>query len=244
MRNTRTTSKSTKKYQQKRVVLLALFVGGIIGYETALYRYAEQAALVSDNAVIQVRFSPGGHCTQFVEEAIAKAQKTILVQAYTFTSLPIAEALLRAHQRGVDVRILVDRSQLTSPYTQVPYLVKQGLSIAIDSVSGIAHNKVMIIDTHYVLTGSFNWTKAAETSNAENLLLINDTKTNAIYTAAWHRRAQYARPVTTVPHMAAHVVVPLAPDRIAYVHPVTTGALSSFRYSATLTLFGHKQCME
>ena len=217
MRNARTSSKSTQKYQQKHVVLLALFVGGMMGYETALYRYAEQAALVSDNAVIQVRFSPGGHCTQFIEEVIAKAQKTILVQAYTFTSAPIAEALLRAHQRGVVVRILVDRSQLTSPYTQVPYLAKQGISIAIDRVSGISHNKVMIIDAHYVLTGSFNWTKAAETSNAENLLLINDAKTNAIYTTAWHRRAQYARPVTTVSHMATHVVVPFVPYCIAYV---------------------------
>jgi len=51
----------------------------------------------------------------------------------------------------------------------------------------------MIIDDHYVLTGSFNWTKAAETSNAENLLLINDTKTNVIYKKAWHQRAQHAQ---------------------------------------------------
>ena len=94
LRSTRTPTKASKTYQQKPVILVALLVGSIFGYEVASYRYAEQAALTSSNAVMQVRFSPGGHCTQFVKEAISRAQKTILVQAYAFTSLPIAEALL------------------------------------------------------------------------------------------------------------------------------------------------------
>jgi phospholipase D len=195
LHSARTPTKAAKIYQRKPVILAALLVGGIFGYEVASYRYAEQATLASASAVIQVRFSPEGGCTQFIKEAIAKAQQTILVQAYTFTSLPIAEALIQAHQRGVDVRILVDRSQLASKYTQVRYVVAQGIFAAVDVVPGIAHNKVMIIDNNYVLTGSFNWTKAAETSNAENLLLINDTKTNAIYKKAWYQRAKQAQVV-------------------------------------------------
>ena len=187
--------KAPKRHKKKSIILAAWLLGGILGYETASYRYAEQAALTSANAVIQVRFSPGGHCTQFIEETIAKAQNTILAQAYTFTSLPIADALIKAHQRGVVVRILVDRSQLTSKYTQVRYVAERGIFVAVDSVPGIAHNKVMIIDDHFVLTGSFNWTKAAETINVENLLLINDTKTNKIYKEAWHRRAARAQAV-------------------------------------------------
>ena len=186
---------ATKRYKSNSTILIALIVGSILGYETASYRYAEQIALTSANAVIQVRFSPGGHCTQFIQETIAKAQKTILVQAYTFTSPSIAEALIQAHQRGVDVRILVDRSQLVSKYTQVHHVRAKGIRVTVDMVPGIAHNKVMVIDDHYVLTGSFNWSKAAEMSNAENLLLINDPKTNAIYKRAWHRRAKQAQPV-------------------------------------------------
>ena len=193
MRSTRTTSKIFKKYNRKPAMLATLLLGGILGYETASYRYAEQAALASAQAVIQVRFSPGGHCTHFIEETIAKAKKSIWVQAYTFTSLPIATALIKAHRRGVAVSILVDRSQLTSRYTQVRYIASQGIFVAVDNAQGIAHNKVMIIDDHYVLTGSFNWTKAAETSNAENLLLINDTTTNVIYKKAWHQRALRAQ---------------------------------------------------
>lgn len=187
---------ATRRYSKNPTILFALLVGSVLGYEAAAYRYAEQAALVSDNAVIQVRFSPQGQCTQFILETIAKARETILVQAYTFTSLPIAEALIQAHQRGIDIRILVDRSQLTSKYAMVRRMRAQGIWVAIDVVPGIAHNKVMIIDDHHVLTGSFNWTKAAETSNAENLLLINDKKINDIYTATWHQRAERAELVS------------------------------------------------
>ena len=186
---------STKRYRRRPAMLTVLLVGGMIGYEAASYRYAEQVALTSANAIIQVRFSPRGQCTQFIQEAIAKAQKTVLVQAYTFTSQPIAEALMQAHRRGVNVRILIDRSQLTGKYTQINHLVTKGIWVAVDVVPGIAHNKVIIIDDCYVLTGSFNWTKAAETSNAENVLLINDTKTNNIYTDSWHRRAKKAREI-------------------------------------------------
>ena len=193
MRSTHTPTKTTSAYKQKSIILVALLVGGISGYEAASYRYAEQAALTSANAVIQVRFSPKGNCTQLIRGAIAKAQKTILVQAYVFTSLPIANALIAAHQRGVEVRILVDRSQLTGKYTQVRHIAGNGIAVAVDQVQGIAHNKVMIIDDDYVLTGSFNWTRAAETINAENLLLIRDTTTNGIYKAAWHRRAEHAQ---------------------------------------------------
>lgn len=195
IRSARKSTKVAKIYKRKLVVLAALLVGGISGYEVASYRYAAQATLASASAVVQVRFSPGGDCTQFIKEVIAKAQKTILVQAYTFTSLPIADALIQAHQRGVDVRILVDRSQLTNKYTQVRHMVVQGIFVAVDVVPGIAHNKVMVIDDDHVLTGSFNWTKAAETSNAENLLLIKDTKTNGIYKAAWCQRAKQAKAV-------------------------------------------------
>lgn len=191
----RAPTKIAKAYRRKPVIIVALLVGSIFGYEAASYRYAAQAALTSSSAAIQVRFSPGGDCTHFIKEAIAKAQNAILVQAYTFTSRPIADALIQAHQRGVDVRILVDRSQLASKYTQVRHMAAQGIFVAVDVVPGIAHNKVMVIDDDYVLTGSFNWTKAAETSNAENLLLIKDTKTNEIYKTAWRQRAKQAKAV-------------------------------------------------
>ena len=142
---------------------------------------------------IQVRFSPNGQCTEFTTAAIAKAQKSILVQAYSFTSAPIAEALIKAHERGVAIQVLIDRSQLTARGTKLHLIVAKGIPVFIDVVPGIAHNKVMIIDDAYVLTGSFNWTDAAEKRNAENLLLVKDSRLNEIYRANWKKRAAKAR---------------------------------------------------
>lgn len=178
-----------KKSLFKPLILATFLTGGVLGYGTGAY---QQTSSSTNETAIHVRFSPRGHCTQLVEETIAQAKERILVQAYGFTSLPIADALIAAHQHGVEVKILVDRSQVKSKYSQVRHVMKQGIAVAVDKVPGIAHNKVMIVDEEYVLTGSFNWTKAAETRNAENLLLIRDTKLNGIYAAKWHERAAKA----------------------------------------------------
>ncbi|MHB9147532.1 MAG: phospholipase D-like domain-containing protein, partial [Candidatus Amoebophilus sp.] len=67
---------------------------------------------------------------------------------------------------------------------------ENGIIIFIDKVPGVAHNKVMVIDDKYVLTGSYNWTHNAEYKNAENLLLIYDKHTNRIYRQNWEQRVQ------------------------------------------------------
>jgi len=180
-------TKTSKIHMRTLVVWIALLLSGISGCENKAYRHAKDDA-------IQVCFSPGGNCTKFIQEAIAKAKKTILVQAYFFTSRPIADALISAHQQGIAVRLLVDRSQLKYKYTQVRYMARKGIPVYIDQTAGIAHNKVMIIDNNYVLTGSFNWTKAAEHCNAENLLLIRDKKINQAYKETWRQRMQQAAP--------------------------------------------------
>ena len=117
-------------------------------------------------------FSPNGGCTDAVISALGDAKKTVLVQAYSFTSAPIAEALVEAKKRGVDVQVILDKSQRTERYSGVTFLANGGIPVFIDADHRIAHNKVMIIDGQTVITGSFNFTKSAETGNAENVLLI------------------------------------------------------------------------
>ena len=131
-------------------------------------------------------FSPNGGCTQAVVSVLNTAQKTVLVQAYSFTSAPIARALVDAKKRGVDVQVILDKSQRTERYSSATFLANEGIPTYIDPVHKIAHNKVMIIDGQTVITGSFNFTKAAEQGNAENLLVINNApKLAARYTANW-----------------------------------------------------------
>jgi phosphatidylserine/phosphatidylglycerophosphate/cardiolipin synthase-like enzyme len=118
-----------------------------------------------------VFFAKGG-CTEAVVEELGKARETVLVQAYLFTSAPVAKALVEAHQRGVRVEVLLDKSQRTERYSSATFLIHAGIATLIDARHAIAHNKVMVIDGQTVLTGSFNFTKAAEEKNAENLLVL------------------------------------------------------------------------
>lgn len=148
-------------------------------------RSARHAGESGPNPTISVWFSPHGGCTEAVVDAVDHAKSKILVQAYSFTSAPIAKALKDAHDRGVDVRVILDKSQRTERYSGLTYLQHAGIPTWIDSVHAIAHNKVMVIDGVTVVSGSFNFTKSAESSNAENLLLIHDANLAKAYDQNW-----------------------------------------------------------
>jgi phosphatidylserine/phosphatidylglycerophosphate/cardiolipin synthase-like enzyme len=140
----------------------------------------------------QVYFSPHGGCTDAIIRELSKAKSTILVQAYSFTSAPIAKALLNAHKRGVKVEVILDKSQRTDQYSSVTFLYNSGIPVKIDAVHVIAHNKIMVIDGETVITGSFNFTKAAEANNAENLLVIHDNKLAERYTKNWQEHGKHS----------------------------------------------------
>ena len=103
----------------------------------------------------EVYFSPKGGCTEAIIKELNKAKSIILVQAYFFTSAPIAKALLNAHKRAVKVEVILDKSQRTQKYSPATSLFNAGIPVKIDSQHTVAHNKVMIIDGETVITGSF-----------------------------------------------------------------------------------------
>ncbi|WP_224981277.1 phospholipase D family nuclease [Geomonas agri] len=125
---------------------------------------------------VEVFFSPRGGATEAVVQEIAGAKTEILVQAYSFTSVPIAKALLGAYKRGVKVVVVLDKSQRSERYTSATFLRNAGVQVLIDDRHAIAHNKIMIIDKRVLITGSFNFTKAAEVKNAENLLVMKGNR--------------------------------------------------------------------
>ena len=121
---------------------------------------------------VRVQFSPKGGCTDAVVKELQKARREILVQAYSFTAMAISRALIEAKNRGVNVEVLLDRSNEQEPRSDLPLLLTEGLTPLIDAKHAIAHNKLMIIDQRTIITGSFNFTRQAELENAENLLII------------------------------------------------------------------------
>lgn len=130
-------------------------------------------------------FSPEGHCSTLILEAISSARETVRVQAYSFTARPIADALVDARRRGVDVAVIVDKSQTSERYSVMDVLTEAGIPLYVDYCCAIAHNKVIVIDGRTVVTGSYNFTQSAESRNAENLLVIDDNKMAKAYLDNW-----------------------------------------------------------
>ncbi len=140
----------------------------------------------------EVFFSPHGGCTEAIIRELDNAKSSVLVQAYSFTSAPIAKALLDAHKRGVKVGVILDKSQSTERYSSATFLLNSGIPVKIDARHAIAHSKVMVIDGETVITGSFNFTKAAEDNNEENLVVVNDKRLAEIYAKHWQEHAGHS----------------------------------------------------
>lgn len=142
---------------------------------------------------IEVYFSPRDGATGAIVREIGQARSEIRVQAYSFTSAPIAGALLKAHTRGIKVEVILDKSQRTNKYSSSTFLANARIPTYIDAEHAIAHNKIIIIDRSVVITGSFNFTKAAEENNAENLLVIRSKEVAKPYLDNWLRHRDHSK---------------------------------------------------
>lgn len=121
-------------------------------------------------------FSPRQGATELVVKTIGEAEQSICVTAYSFTSEPIAQALIDAHNNGVDVLVVLDKSQRKQKKSLYHYLLENGVPTRINDNYAIMHNKFMVIDNKILQLGSFNYTKAAEKRNAENVLVVRRNK--------------------------------------------------------------------
>jgi phosphatidylserine/phosphatidylglycerophosphate/cardiolipin synthase-like enzyme len=167
-----------------KFVKIKLFISAL-----SLYISLASASTLSKDTDYEVCFTPGQNCTQLIVDKITEAKSAIKVQGYSFTSVPILQALVAANKRGVDVKVILDKSQYKdNKYTSATYLTNNFIPVWIDTKVSIAHNKVMIFDSHIVLTGSFNFTKAAQYRNAENILIINNANLAKQYECNWTKR--------------------------------------------------------
>ena len=171
------------------VAILALLSLSVLIYSST---YSNNAELTLNETPAQVCFSPDGGCTEAIIKEINNAKSEILIQAYSFTSAPIAKSLLNAHKRSIKVEAILDKSQRKEKYTSATFLVNAGIPTFIDDKHAIAHNKIMIIDRETVITGSFNFTKAAEEKNAENLLIIKNKELAMVYIDNWVKHKEHS----------------------------------------------------
>ncbi len=160
------------------------------------------------NAIAQQRveaaFSPNGGAQPLIVRVIESARQEINVMAYSFTSAPIAEALVRAVKRGVKVQVVADSDANTSgggaskARSAMSMLVTAGASVKLVDAFAIHHDKVLIVDRRHVQTGSFNYSASAEKKNSENVLVLWDSPDVAkLYLQHFARNSELGRPFTT-----------------------------------------------
>jgi phosphatidylserine/phosphatidylglycerophosphate/cardiolipin synthase-like enzyme len=135
--------------------------------------------------VLGVYFTPPANAAAAIVNAIDASEREVLVQAYGFTHNAIAQALVRAHQRGVVVRVLLDQKSQSSNRYVMDVLTDAQIELRQDGKHAIAHNKVMVIDQAIVITGSFNFTNSAATRNAENFLVLKSADLAEKYRLQW-----------------------------------------------------------
>lgn len=169
------------------ILLTKLSVGSLPPAFTQAFQPAPTVQDIRPNQM-EVCFTPGQLCLPKIRRILAQAKQSIHLQACSFSQSVLVKDLIDAARRGVKVILIFDKSQRTAKYTKVNLFKGTRIQVFFDDKPAIAHNKVIIVDDKIVVTGSYNFTQAAETKNAENLLMINCPKIAAIYEQNFQNR--------------------------------------------------------
>ena len=139
------------------------------------------ASTDADTAHVEVAFTPGDDIAGLIVKRIGQAKERVQMQAYLFTDRRIANALLAARKRGVEVEIVGDAAQQQAgglPHLRA--LDRAGVRVFLNATFAASHNKIVIVDgasaSAAVLTGSYNFTQAAQAKNAENVVVISGNR--------------------------------------------------------------------
>ena len=163
-------------------MLKLLFISAAIGAASAFIGVPAVAkSAAPDTAAVEVAFTPGDDISGLIVKRIGEAKETVQVQAYLFTDRRIANALLAARKRGVTVEIVGDGAQQQAgglPHLKA--LDRAGARVYINATLAASHNKIVIVDgasdSATVITGSYNFTAAAQAKNAENVVVISGNR--------------------------------------------------------------------
>lgn len=145
-------------------------------------------------ADVETCFTPGDRCDFRLIDALYKAHESVYVQAYQLTSKPIQDAIVDASKRGVKVEVILDKSQARQKgYSPALFFHNMQIPVWIDNKPAISHNKVMIIDDDLVITGSYNFSRAAQYRNAENMVFIRSKDIAGEYLNNFQKRLKVSQ---------------------------------------------------
>ncbi len=147
----------------------------------------EPTALNVGGTAVEILFSPDDHPASRIVAAIEAARSRVDVLAFSFTSDEIAEALMERLRSGVHVRGVMEADQAAGVGSQFANLREAGMDLRLDGNPGLLHHKVIVIDDATVITGSYNFSRSAETTNDENVVIIHSTSAARAFEAEVER---------------------------------------------------------
>jgi phosphatidylserine/phosphatidylglycerophosphate/cardiolipin synthase-like enzyme len=159
--------------------------------------HSQSIAYEAPSSGIETAFSPNESAERLVIKTINSARRSIRLAAYSFTSPAIVHALVTAHKQGIDVRIVVDEkgNKSKASIAALNLVANAGIPVRTNAMYAIHHDKYIIADDRSVQTGSFNYSRAAQQSNSENVLVVwNNASVAASYMRHWTSRFDEATP--------------------------------------------------
>jgi phosphatidylserine/phosphatidylglycerophosphate/cardiolipin synthase-like enzyme len=145
-------------------------------------------------SVRETCFSRVERCDVLLISLINRANRSVYVAVYSFTRDSLATALISAKERGVEVRVVIERERAYEQGSEYPRLKSAGVDVRLDGNPNSMHHKFMVIDEYIVVTGSYNWSTAAETRNDENIVVILDRDVAQRFVQEFERVWQTASP--------------------------------------------------
>ncbi len=151
-------------------------------FDSNAFKWLEQIAKTIDSVRTvqpaqiknEVYFSPGSNCKKRIISLINNAIQAVDICVFTISDDDISDAIYSAHKRKILVRIITDNDKANDKGSDVDYLSKKGLSIVKDHSANHMHHKFALIDSTYLINGSFNWTRSASKYNNENITILTD----------------------------------------------------------------------
>lgn len=138
----------------------------------------------------RVYFTPGTECEDAIADLVRNAQN-IRIAVYAITNTKIGDAIIAAHKRGADIRIISDRTQAKNKASLIDTFRENGIPVALNHGYKIEHNKFAVFDNKTIITGSYNWTINASLYNSENCMIQNtlSLEYGARFDALWNKYA-------------------------------------------------------
>ena len=140
-------------------------------------------------AEIETIFSPEGSIKESLLKEVDSTTSTLELAIHEITSFDLAQAIVKAKQRGVKVRIMADSKQAKAKSSRITFLIKQGIPVKVlgGKEKGVMNHRFAILDGKKILTGSFDWSETSEKWNYENVLIIRDSEVVASYQREFDR---------------------------------------------------------